>query len=150
VSRINGRSVSLGLMRQIAEPLVDIHGQGEHLSLLKPRAHLPLLDSYGGLNDRRNAFSNEVDLLRQTQNELASLQQDERVLAQRIDMLQYQIKEISAAELQDGEEEELKKERTRLANAEQLNRLATEITAVLIGLWIQFNLEVATLLEIYE
>lgn len=121
-------------MRQIAEPLVDIHGQGEHLSLLKPRAHLPLLDSYGGLNDRREAFSVEVDLLRQTQNELASLQQDERVLAQRIDMLQYQIKEIGAAELQDGEEEELKKERTRLANAEQLNRLATEVTAVLIGL----------------
>ncbi len=47
ISRINGRSVSLSLMRQIAEPLVDIHGQGEHLSLLKPSAHLPLLDAYG-------------------------------------------------------------------------------------------------------
>ncbi len=134
VSRINGRSVSLSLLRQIAEPLVDIHGQGEHLSLLKPRAHLPLLDSYAGLKDLRRAFSAEVDLLRKTQNELASLQQDEKVLAQRIDMLQYQIREISAAELQDGEEEELRKERTRLANAEQLNRLSAEVTAVLIGL----------------
>ena len=134
VSRINGRSVSLGLMRQIAEPLVDIHGQGEHLSLLKPRTHLPLLDSYGALDDLRQAFSAEVSLLRKTQNELASLQQDERHVAQRIDMLQYQIREIEAAVLLDGEEEELRKERTRLANAEQLNRLAAEITAVLIGL----------------
>ncbi len=73
-------------------------------------------------------------MLRQTQSELESLQQDERVLAQRIDMLQYQIEEIGAAELQDGEEEELREERTRLANAEQLNRLAAEITAALIGL----------------
>ena len=121
-------------MRQIAEPLVDIHGQGEHLSLLKPRAHLPLLDGYGGLNELRQAFAAEVDVLRLTQSELLSLQQDERALAQRIDMLQYQVDEIGAAELQDGEEEELKKERTRLANAEQLNRLAAEITAVLVGL----------------
>ena len=134
VARINGRSVSLGLMRQIAEPLVDIHGQGEHLSLLKPRAHLPLLDSYGGLVEIRQAFAEIVSSLRQTQNELESLQQDERVLAQRIDMLQYQITEIAAAGLQDGEEEELRKERIRLANAEQLNRLAVEVTAVLIGL----------------
>jgi DNA repair protein RecN (Recombination protein N) len=134
VSRVNGRSVSLSLMRQIAEPLVDIHGQGEHLSLLKPRAHLPLLDSYGRLDSLRQAFSAEVELLRQMQNELASLQQDERLIAQRIDMLQYQIREIGAAELQVGEEEELRKERTRLANAEQLNRLAVEITAELIGL----------------
>ena len=133
VARINGRSVSLGLMRQIAEPLVDIHGQGEHLSLLKPRAHLPLLDSYGGLDGLRQAFSAEVDLLRQTQNELANLQQDEKLIAQRIDMLQYQIREIDAAALQDGEEEELRKERIRLANAEQLNRLAAEITVFLIG-----------------
>jgi DNA repair protein RecN (Recombination protein N) len=68
------------------------------------------------------------------QNELASLQQDERLIAQRIDMLQYQIREIGAAELQVEEEDELRKERTRLANAEQLNRLAVEITAELIGL----------------
>lgn len=134
VARVNGRSVSLALLRQIAEPLVDIHGQGEHLSLLKPRAHLPLLDSYGDLDNRRDLLTAEVNLLRRVQQELASLKQDERLIAQRIDMLQYQVKEIDAAELQDDEEEELKKERTRLANAEQLNRLAVEITAVLIGL----------------
>jgi DNA repair protein RecN (Recombination protein N) len=133
ISRINGRSVNLNFMRQIADPLVDIHGQGEHLSLLKPRAHLPLLDSYGDLNSEREKFSSEVTKLRKVQQELVSLRQDERLIAQRIDMLQYQIKEIDAADLQEGEESELREERTRLANAEQLNRLAAEVTAVLTG-----------------
>jgi DNA repair protein RecN (Recombination protein N) len=113
--------------------LVDIHGQGEHLSLLKPRAHLSLLDSYGGLDGERELLSAEVTKLRQVQRELAALQQDERLIAQRIDMLQYQKKEIDAADLREGEESELREERTRLANAEQLNRLAAEATAVLTG-----------------
>ncbi len=134
VARVNGRSVNLALLRQIADPLVDIHGQGEHLSLLKPRAHLPLLDSYGELDDQRGLLSTKVISLRLTQKELASLRRDERLIAQRIDMLRYQIAEIDAAELQDGEEEDLKNERTRLANAEQLNRLAAQISAALIGL----------------
>jgi DNA repair protein RecN (Recombination protein N) len=134
VARVNGRSVNLSLMRQIAEPLVDIHGQGEHLSLLKPKAHLPLLDSYGNLDAQREAYGAEVKLWRHTQKELAALRKDEKLLAQRMDMLQYQVEEIDAAELQDGEEEELKKERVRLANAEKLNLLAAEITVKLIGL----------------
>ena len=133
ISRINGRSVSLALMRQIATPLLDIHGQGEHLSLLQPQAHLPLLDSYGSLNEQREAFSIEVDRLQKVKRELDALQRDERMLAQRVDMLQYQISEIGAAGLIDGEDSELLAERSRLANAEQLNRFATEIEAALIG-----------------
>ncbi len=107
ISRINGRSVSLALMRQIATPLLDIHGQGEHLSLLKPRAHLPLLDSYGGLDQPRETFAVEVDRLRKVQRELEMLQRDERLIAQRIDMLGYQIEEIGAADLREDEESEL-------------------------------------------
>ncbi len=134
VARVNGRTVSLSLLRQIAEPLVDIHGQGEHLSLLKPRAHLPLLDSYAGLLDQRRAVAQEVDTLRKVENELKELRRDERLVAQRLDMLTYQIEEIGAAMLQEGEDEALREERTRLGNAEQLKRLSTEILASLVGL----------------
>ncbi len=133
ISRINGRSVSLALMRQIAAPLLDIHGQGEHLSLLQPKAHLPLLDSYGSLDKQREIFAAEVDGLRKVQRELETLQRDERLIAQRIDMLRYQIAEIGAADLKEGEETELLRERTRLANAEQLNRYSAEVAAALIG-----------------
>ncbi|MFQ5435491.1 MAG: DNA repair protein RecN [Anaerolineae bacterium] len=133
IARVNGRSVNLSLLRQIAAPLIDIHGQGEHLSLLKPRSHLPLLDVYGGLVGERTAVAQQVSHLQTIQKELESLRQDERFKAQRLDMLQYQIQEISTANLQEGEEEELRAERTRLANAEQLIRAAGEAVAQLIG-----------------
>jgi DNA repair protein RecN (Recombination protein N) len=134
IARVNGRTVSLAQLRSIAEPLVDIHGQGEHLSLLKPKAHLPLLDSYASLEQQREEYAREFDQLRALQNELHSLRRDEKLIAQRIDMLTYQIEEISAASLQNGEEEALREERTRLGNAEQLQRLTSEINAGLIGM----------------
>ncbi len=132
-ARVNGRSVSLNLLREIAEPLVDIHGQGEHLSLLQPRSHLPLLDAYAGLQKAQRGLAQEVGKLHQLQRELQSLRRDERLLAQRMDMLQFQIDEIEAAYLQPGEEEELRTERERLANAEHLTRAAAEAIALLGG-----------------
>ncbi len=122
IVRVNGRTVNLTLLRQIAAPLIDIHGQGEHLSLLKPRSHLPLLDSYAGLMGERTAVSQQVNQLHKLQRELESLHQDARAIAQRIDMLQFQVKEIDAAKLTVDEEAELREERTRLANVEQIMR----------------------------
>jgi DNA repair protein RecN (Recombination protein N) len=137
VCRINGRAVNLSLLREVGEGLVDIHGQGEHLSLLKPKSHLALLDAYAGLGADRKALRLAVKELRATQRERRSLQRDERELAQRIDLLSYQIEEIDAARLKAGEEEELRAERKRAANLEQilthcshlLNLMAGEDTA---------------------
>jgi DNA repair protein RecN (Recombination protein N) len=134
ICRINGRTVNLTLLRDIAEPLIDIHGQGEHLSLLKPRSHLPLLDSYAGLAGEQRALAREVAALQKVQRELAELRRDARTIAQRIDILKYQLEEIEAAKLKPGEEDELKQERDRLANSEQLNRAAREVIALLAGL----------------
>ncbi|MCA9969362.1 MAG: DNA repair protein RecN [Anaerolineales bacterium] len=134
LARVNGRTVSLTLLRDIAEPLIDIHGQGEHLSLLRPKSHLPLLDEYARLVPAQKAFANEVRQLHKLQDELHRLRRDERLLAQRIDMLQFQISEIDAARLTPEEEDELRIERERLANAEHLNRAATEAVALLTGL----------------
>ncbi|MCI0399024.1 MAG: DNA repair protein RecN [Chloroflexi bacterium] len=120
ICRVNGRAVNLALLREIGERLVDIHGQGEHLSLLRPRSHLPLLDSFAGLEEERAALGREVARLRAVQRELQALRQDERTLAQRMDLLRFQVEEIEAAHLQAGEEEELRAERIRLANVEQL------------------------------
>ena len=133
ISRVNGRTVNLSLLRQIAAPLIDIHGQGEHLSLLKPRSHLPLLDSYAGLAGERTAVANEVNQLQKRQRELEALRRDERALAQRIDMLQFQVKEIDAAKLEPGEEKELRAERTRLANVEQIMRHTGEALRLMNG-----------------
>jgi DNA repair protein RecN (Recombination protein N) len=133
ICRVNGRAVTLNFLRDVAESLVDIHGQGEHLSLLRPRAHLPLLDGYGGLNAERRELGREASALRKLENGLAVLRRDARELAKRQDMLEFQIAEIDAASLQPGEEDDLRAERTRLANVEQLMQVATEALAMMVG-----------------
>jgi DNA repair protein RecN (Recombination protein N) len=134
ICRINGRAVSLTVLSEIGDRLIDIHGQGEHLSLLKPRSHLPLLDSYAGLTGERAALGRQVSALRAVQRELSDLRRDERMLNQRIDLLKFQIEEINAANLKEGEEEELRNERIRLANVEQLMRYTNGAMALLTGL----------------
>lgn len=134
ICRVNGSAVSLAVLRQVAAPLIDIHGQGEHLSLLKPRSHLPLLDAYAGLAAERKSFGDQVRKLNKVRQELHELRQDERDRAHRVDMLQFRIQEIGAANLQVGEEEELREERTRLANSEQLMRHATEAVTLMTGM----------------
>ncbi|MCA9898204.1 MAG: DNA repair protein RecN [Anaerolineales bacterium] len=134
ICRVNGRTVNLSVLRDVAEPLIDIHGQGEHLSLLQPRSHLPLLDSYAGVQTERAAMAKEITALMDIRTELADLRQNERMLAQRADMLRFQIEEINAARLEDGEEDELRAERTRLANSEQLMKAASEAVNLLTGM----------------
>jgi DNA repair protein RecN (Recombination protein N) len=131
VCRVNGRAVLLKVLRGIGESLVDIHGQTEHLSLMRVREHIDMLDRYGELWPLRDQVAGLVQQLRTVRRELAALRRDERELAQRVDLLQYQVSEIEAARLELGEEGELVQERTRLANAEQLTELADEAYLVL-------------------
>jgi len=126
VCRVNGRAVTLAVLGSIGQQLVDIHGQSEHLSLLRVREHVEFLDRYAGLGDLRAQIAERVRELHQVQRELDTLLRDERELARRADLLEYQVAEIAAAHLEVGEEEELIQERTRLANAERLMELATE------------------------
>lgn len=131
ICRVNGRSVSLALLKEIGQNLVDIHGQSEHLSLLRVREHVNLLDRYAGLEDERAELADLVHQLRTVRAELEKLRRDERELARRADLLRFQVEEIESARLEPGEEEALLEERTRLANAEQLAALASEAYALL-------------------
>ncbi|MBL7062686.1 MAG: DNA repair protein RecN [Anaerolineae bacterium] len=126
VCRVNGRAVTLALLRQVAQGLVDIHGQSEHLSLLRVREHVNLLDRYAELWPLRMQVADVVGRVRAVRRELADLLRSERELAHRTDLLQFQIGEINAAALQIGEQKELLEERLRLTHAEQLVALASE------------------------
>ena len=126
VCRVNGRAVPVKTLERIGQCLVDIHGQTEHLSLMRVREHADLLDRYGGLWPLRDQVAGLARDLRAVRRELADLRRDERELARRVDLLTYQVNEIQAARLHAGEEEELAQERTRLANAEHLTALAGE------------------------
>ncbi len=131
VCRVNGRAVSLQILADVAANLVDIHGQGEHLTLLKPRTHIHLLDRYAGLMPLRTQVAGEVAKLRRVRAELHRLRQDARTIAQRVDMLSFQTEEIAAAALRPGEDEALESERRRLSNAESLLKLAQAVTSIL-------------------
>ena len=120
VARLNGRNVNAGLLKEIGELLVDVHGQSEHLSLLRVREHVNLLDRFAGNEELLSAYSQTYRRLTTLQKELNQLKQAESEAARQIDLLDYQINEIEAARLDPGEEEELRAERTRLANAETL------------------------------
>jgi DNA repair protein RecN (Recombination protein N) len=123
-ARVNGRSVSLGLLKELGELLVDIHGQSEHLSLLTVRAHLGLLDRFAGVEKLLAGYRtsyNKLLALRKELNELRLAQQDAE---RRTEMLTFQAEEIEAAKLKPGEDESLRQERDRLANAEALASLA--------------------------
>lgn len=134
ICRINGRSVNLALLRTLGDMLVDIHGQGDHLSLLRPKSHLPLLDAYASLDGERRAFRESADRLREIRRDLDVLRQDEQSLAKRQDLLAYQIREIDAAALSTGEEDELKAEQNKLSNVEQLLYYGNEALKLLDGL----------------
>jgi DNA repair protein RecN (Recombination protein N) len=131
VARVNGRNVNVALLRELGEQIVDVHGQSEHLSLLRVREHLGLLDRYSGVRDLSRPYVETYRQLTAVRRELSELRQSESEAARRIDLLTYQINEIEAARLTPGEEEDLRAERTRLANAEGLASLAQQ---ALVGL----------------
>jgi len=131
IARVNGRSVNASLLKEIGEFLIDVHGQSEHLSLLRASQHLHLLDSYAGSGELLAAYRKSYNELHEIRRELKELRLAERDAARRMDMLSYQIEEIEAARLRPGEEEELKEERNRLANAEGLASLVQEALQIL-------------------
>ena len=133
VARINGRGVTTALLGEIGGQLVDVHGQGEHLSLLREREHVGLLDRYAGLNGEAAQVADLARRVRGVRRELEGLRQDERERVRRIDLLAYQVEEIRTANLAPDEVEALEAERRRLANAEQLAELSNEALVMLSG-----------------
>ncbi len=131
VARINGRAVAQALLAELGDRLVDIHGQGQHLSLLSTRTHIRLLDDYAGLDSQRQALAEKVADLRGVRTELTRLRQNARELARRLDLLAYQVQEIDEAGLAPDEEKTLESERRRLANAEALMTEAAALEALL-------------------
>jgi DNA repair protein RecN (Recombination protein N) len=130
-SRVNGRSASLGLLKELGAYLVDIHGQSEHLSLLNVRSHQGLLDRYAGNEPALSAYQETYHQIVAVRRDLDAVRQAEQDSERRLDLLNYQVQEIDTAALQPGEDEDLRQDRTRLANAESLASLAQEALTAL-------------------
>jgi len=131
LARVNGRTVPLATVAALGRVLVDIHGQTDHLSLLRPETQLEILDRYAGAEELRSALAASVQQYRHIRRQMQELVRAEREREQRIDALRFQLQEITAAQLSPGEEETLLQERARLLNAERLAGLAHEIYGLL-------------------
>lgn len=133
VARLNGRPTTAALLARVGTLLVDIHGQSDHLSLLRSRTQLDLLDRYARLGAEREAMAARLSDLRLTRARLVDVVAGSRDRAQRVDLLRFQVDEIERAQLRPGEETELVTERARLANAERLALDASEAYTALVG-----------------
>lgn len=133
VSRINGRAVAQQVLQQVASWLVDIHGQSEHMSLLRPEQHVNFLDRYVNLLPMRDQLAGKVIEWRNARKQWQELQQSERDVTRRAEFLRFEIDEIERAELQEGEIEELEAERQVLDNAERLRELCALVYTALAG-----------------
>ena len=132
-ARVNGRSVPLAVLQELGERLVDVHGQSEHMALLRPREQLDYLDRYAGVVAERVEVSRVVRELRATQETHRKLVADERETARLEARLRHEIAEIDAADLRPDEEDELLDRRARLQNVERLRQSALTAYEALTG-----------------
>lgn len=131
IARVNGRSVNLAIQSEIGAALVDVHGQSEHLSLLKVKSHRDLLDRFAGNFSLLQQYQDLYQQWSQLENKLKKLIQLQTNADEREDYLRYQIEQIEAAKLKPDEETALLQERNRLSNAETLSRHAQNALEVL-------------------
>lgn len=120
--RLNGRSVSVGVLRELGSRLVDMHGQHDHQTLLSPEAQLEFLDRWSGspVLELRNQVAEAFAAWSSARADLNRASSGRRDREQRIDMLEFQVGEIEAAALQPGESDQLAATISRLRNAEKL------------------------------
>ncbi len=120
--KINGNSVTLSMLKAVTLHLVDVHGQSEHFFLLNEANQLKVIDSLLGVKAARikGQLSNYLSEKRELKNKISELGGNEAERERRLDLLEYQIREIENAELKIGELDELKERRNKILNVEKI------------------------------
>lgn len=120
--KINGNAVTAAMLRSVTDSLVDVHGQSEHFFLLKESNQLKTLDGVIGaeLLPLKSELSELLKDKKDVEARIALLGGDEKERGRRLDILHFQIEEIEAADLKDGEEEELLVKRNKINNLEKI------------------------------
>lgn len=118
VCRVNGAMVTISALKEIGGALIDIHGQNEHQELMYPESHIGLLDYYGGapLRKVKSDYQETFKKYREIKKEHDNWQFNEQEMAQKLDILRFQVEEIAEAKLKPNEEELLQEEEQKLSN----------------------------------
>ncbi|MEJ2677590.1 MAG: DNA repair protein RecN [Gemmatimonadota bacterium] len=121
---VNGSATTAGFVGELGGRLVDLHGQHEHQTLLRPEEQRGILDAYGGHAELARQVAEAHGRLREAESRLDALDRRRREIEQRADFLRFQADEIEKAALQPGEEDRLAEEANRLEHSEDLARLS--------------------------
>ena len=128
---INGALATAGALKDLSDRLVELHGQHEHQQLLDPEQHLPVVDEWAGLQSQQHEVATLFGRVRDLRARLERTRMDSRERAARLDLVAFQLGELTKAELKANEDEELSTQRQVLRNAEAIERLCSSSYAEL-------------------
>jgi DNA repair protein RecN (Recombination protein N) len=128
---LNGNPITLGMLKQVGEALVDVHGQHDHQYLLKPGNQLEVLDQFGDLGSLRQRYHDVYQKVTDTRRRIEELAANRTLREQQLELYRFQADEIDGAELQPAEYQELQARASVLMNLEKLKKDAGSTYAAL-------------------
>ena len=133
VSRVNGQMVNLSVLRAIGQHLVDIHGQHDQEELMRPQLHIQMLDEFGdaAFLELKETYQTSFDAYRKMRKQVLEVKKNQQEHKARIEMLEFQMAEIDAANLQAGEDLALNQERDKLLNHKNIADTLTNAYSML-------------------
>jgi len=133
ISRVNGQMVNLSVLKAIGQQLVDIHGQHDQEELMRPHRHIQMLDEFGDADffELKEAYQTSFDDYRQMRKQVLDIKKNQLEHKARIEMLEFQMAEIEAANLKAGEDVILNQERDKLLNHKNIADTLTNAYSML-------------------
>ena len=133
ISRVNGQMVNLSVLKAIGQQLVDIHGQHDQEELMRPHRHIQMLDEFGDTDffELKEAYQTSFDNYRQMRKQVLDIKKNQLEHKARIEMLEFQMAEIEAANLKAGEDVILNQERDKLLNHKNIADTLTNAYSML-------------------
>ena len=133
ISRVNGQMVNLSVLRAIGQHLVDIHGQHDQEELMRPQLHIQMLDEFGDTAfwALKETYQTSFDAYRKMRKQVLEVKKNQQEHKARIEMLEFQMAEIEAANLQAGEDLALNQERDKLLNHKNIADTLTNAYSML-------------------
>ncbi len=132
-SKLNGRTVTQSILREVGRLLINIHGQSDNQRLMQREAHIELLDAFANNGESLEEYRKVFAVLQELKSKKKQLEHNESERLRMQEMLEYQIKDIASARLVDGEEEKLLAERVKLQNLERITKQGNFAYKVLHG-----------------
>ena len=120
--KINGRTVNLSILKQIAPGLVNIHGQSDSGALQDPEKHIDIIDVYASSKDLLDGYRDVYYRLEKTRRDIQDITKKESERERLKEILSYQIKDIDAVKLREGEEDELIDKKVKIKNSEKITK----------------------------